>query len=195
MNARFLNLYTIPGEWQILLDKIAEQDGEMTDDIIMEIYSLINHGKARIEDAVLAKRNLEFIAEQAMAQARVFQKEYERCKAISDTWENAASKIGTAMVPVLEITGKVQTQAGTAFIRRTPSYIFTLKAGAQFFDLPSDCWRQKEPELNKSVLRELAQTDRLPEQISVSKSETVSVCLKRPATKTIETSEQQGVAA
>jgi hypothetical protein len=195
MNARFLNLYSIPTEWQILLDKIAEQDGEVSDDIIMEIYSLINHGRAKIEDAVLAKRNLEVLAEQAMAQARLFQKEYERCKAISDTWENAASKIGAAMVPVLKIVGKVQTVAGTAYLRKNESYSFALKEGAHFFELPENLWRQRDPELNKSVLRELAKADSLPEQIEASKTETISVCLKRPAARNTETIEQQEGAA
>ena len=190
MGATVFNLYKNSNEWQLLLNRIAEQDGEVTDDIAVEIYSLINSGQSTIKDAVLAKRNLEFIAEQAMAQARLFQKEYERCRAIAETWGAAASKIGSAMVPVLEIVGKVVTEAGTAFIRKTPSYTFALKDGAQFFDLPADCWRQKDPELNKSVLRELAQSDRLPEQIAVSKTDTVSVCLKRPTTRNLETTEQ-----
>jgi hypothetical protein len=190
MNARLINLYQIPADWQVILEKIVENDGEMTDDIVVQIYALINHGKSKIEDAVLAKRNLEFISEQAMAQARLFQKEYERCKAIAETWENAANKIGQAMIPVLEITGKVQTAAGTAFLRKTPSYTFALKEGAQFFDLPAEAWRQRDPELNRQVLREMAQANRLPEQIAVSKSETTSVCLKRPTpSKTAETIE------
>ena len=191
MGATVFNLYKNSNEWQLLLNRIAEQDGEVTDDIAVEIYSLINSGQSTIKDAVLAKRNLEFIAEQAMAQAKLFQLEYERCRSISETWQNAASKIGAAMIPVLEIVGKVATEAGTAFIRKTPSYTFALKDGAQFFDLPENCWRQRDPELQKSVLRELAQADRLPEQIAVSKSETTSVCLKRPSTpKNIETIEQ-----
>jgi len=190
MNARLINLYQIPADWQVILEKIVENDGEMTDDIVVQIYALINHGKSKIEDAVLAKRNLEFIAEQAMAQARLFQKEYEKCKAIAETWENAANKIGQAMIPVLEITGKVQTAAGTAFLRKTPNYTFTLKAGANYFDLPAEAWRQRDPELNRQVLREMAQANRLPEQIAVSKSETTSVCLKRPTpTKTAESIE------
>ena len=198
MTSTLYSLYSVSNDWQILLDRIAEQDGELTDDIVVQIYSLINHGKSKIEDAVLAKRNLEFIAEQAMAQARLFQKEYERCRAIAEKWENAANKIGTAMVPVIEITGNVSTVAGTAFLRRTPSFTFKLKDGAEFFELPSDCWRQKEPELNKAVLRELAKHNMLPEQISVSTSETVSVCLKRPVTKATDASktpEQTEVAA
>jgi len=186
MNATLTSLYQLPNEWQLLLDKIAEQDGVVTDDLAMEVYGLVNHGRSKIENAILAKRNLELVAERAKAQARLFQAEYERCKAIADIWEAAAAKIGQAMIPVLEITGKVQTVAGTAFIRRTPTYTFALKAGAQFFDLPSDCWRQRDPELNKTVLRELAQTNSLPEQIAAVKSETVSVCIKRPGAKANE---------
>ena len=196
MTATINNLYRTSTEWALLLNLIAENDGEVTDEIAAQMSGLINSGQSTIEDAILAKRNLELIAENAKAQARMFQLEYERCRAIADTWENAANKIGTAMIPVLEITGKIQTVAGTAFIRKTPNYSFTLKEGVQFFELPTDCWRQRDPELNKSVLRELAQADRLPEQVNMTKSETVSVCIKRPSTsKNIEATEKQGVAA
>ena len=195
MSATINNLYRTSNEWALLLNQIAEQDGEVTDSVAAQINYLVNSGKSSIEDAVLAKRNLEVLSEQAMAQARHFQKEYERCKAIADTWENAANKIGQAMIPVLKITGKVPTIAGTAFLRKTENFTFSLKDGYNWFDLPSDTWRQKEPELNKSVLRELAQADRLPEQIAVNKSETTSVCLKRPSIKIAENTEQQTVAA
>lgn len=179
---------------QCLLDQLAETDGEMTDAIALNIYALINHGKSNIEDAVLAKRNLDFISEQALAQAKLFKEEYERCRAIAEKWESAANRIGSAMVKVIEITGNVTTIAGTAFIRRTPSYTFKLKDGAQMWELPENCWRQKEPELNKSILRDMAKAGTVPEQIAVSTTETVSVCLKRPAPKS-ETTDQQEIAA
>ena len=196
MSAAIFNLYRTSNEWQLLLNMIAENDGEITDDITAQIHDLVNNSKSKIDDAVIAKRNLELVAEQAKAQARLIQEELEKVKAIADRWETAANRIGQAMVGVLERTGNVQTVAGTAFIRRTPNYSFSLKAGVQYFELPPDLWRQRDPELNKSVLRELARNDKLPEQIAVTTGETVTVCIKRPSTyKNIEATEKQGVAA
>jgi hypothetical protein len=183
MSATVFNLYRTSNEIQVFLQKVSENAGELTDDLIMELHSIISSSKFRIEDAILAKRNLELLAEQAKAQAKVFQQECESCKATSDRYQAISDKLSQAMIPVLELTGNVSTVAGTAFIRRTPSYTFTLRDGAQFFELPNDCWRQRDPELNKARLKELAQTDKLPEQINVSKSETVSVVIKKPTPK------------
>jgi hypothetical protein len=198
MNATLFNLYKTSTEWQVLLDKISEADGEITDEkIATEISGILSSGKSSTEDAILARQSLVLVADHALAQAKLFQNEFERCKAVAQKYQGTADRISQALIPVLELCGgRVSTICGTAFIRRTPSYTFSLKDGAQFFDLPENTWRQRDPELNKSVLRELAQNDRLPEQIAVSKSETVSVCLKRPVSKQKgETEQMEGAAA
>ena len=181
MGATVFNLYRTSNEFEIFLQKVSENAGELTDDLIMELHSIINGGKCKIEDAVLAKRNLELMAEQARSASRVFQKEYESCKATADRYQAISDKLSQAMIPVLELTGSVSTVAGTCFLKRTPTFNFALKAGEMYFNLDASLWRQADPTLNKQALRDLAKVGKVPEQIAVTEGTTVSVCIKRPS--------------
>jgi hypothetical protein len=173
-------LYEIPAILQSILDKIAEADGEVTPEVEQELDKLINTTEVKIADAALLRRNLELQAESALAQAKVFSDEAERCKAQAGVWEAAAEKLGLLLVPVLKLTGKVQTPAGTVYLQTRKNYAFELKPGVDFFQLDSEFWRTGKPELNKRALNEAAKEDRLPDEIMAMKTETTSVCLKKP---------------
>ena len=176
-------LYSIPAEWMSILTRIEEGGGEITPEIEADAQALIDASKDKIEAAVLAKRNLEIRAKRALAQAAVIAEEAEVCKAQGEVWLRAAERIGMMMLPALQITGKVQTPAGTAYVRNNVRFDFQLKPGFNFFDLPQNLWRQREPEFEKTALNELAKKERLPEAILAVKHETASVCLKRPTSK------------
>jgi len=52
-------LYTIPNEWEVILQKIAEADGELTPEIEQEIEALLKAAEFKVSNAILARRNLE----------------------------------------------------------------------------------------------------------------------------------------
>jgi len=174
-------LYSIPAEWGALLQKLEEGGGEFTSEIETEMAALISASKERVEAAALAKRNIELRAESAMAQAKVFQEEAEACKAVAASLQARADRIGAAMADALELTGKVQTPAGTVYLRKGAHWAFELAQGVEHYMLPAGLWRQREPELNRTALKELAEKDELPEGILSMRQETRAVCLKRPA--------------
>lgn len=182
-----MKLYEIPAEWERLLGLIEEGAGEVTPEIEAEAASLIDASKAKLEAAGLAMRNLDIHAASAAAQAKVFEEEAARCNAMAKAFEAASDRLSMLMAPALAITGKVKTAAGTLFTRTTTSWSFDLKPGAAFYELPSELWRQRDPELNKSVLKKLAEAGTLPEQVAAAKAETTKSYLKTPAAKTTET--------
>ncbi len=190
-----IKLYDIPIEWQKILTILEESCGELTPELEVEAQGLITASKEKLEAAGLAKRNLEIHASMATAQAKVFTDEAAKCTAIAKTFENAADRLGALMAPALQITGNIKTVAGTLYTRTNTTWSFDMKPGAQFFELPEPgelpealrgvgpLWRQKEPELNKTALKKLAEANALPEQILAAKAESTTVCLKAPSAK------------
>jgi hypothetical protein len=174
------SIYTIPAEWGALLQEIDEAGGEFTPEIEEKVAKLVTASKESVSAAVLAKRSIELRAETALAQAEVFQREAETCKGMAAQFQAQADRIGAALAPVLEMTGKVQTPAGTAYVRKNAHWSFELANGAEFFMLPQELWRQRDPELNKTALKELAEKNELPKEILAMKSETITACLKKP---------------
>jgi hypothetical protein len=178
-----LNLYSIPAEWQAILETLENDCGEITPETEARAQALIEASKDKIEAAALAKRNLELRAEQAQAQAKVFQAEAAQCSAQAEVWTNAAKRLGELILPALKITGNVQTPAGTIYPRTNTRYEFTLKAGFNFFDLPDCLYRQRDPELNLIELKTLAKNQTLPEAILATECSTTAVCFKRAVAK------------
>jgi len=178
-----ITLYSIPNEWQIILDQLAELDGELTPEIEADMKVLIDQGRGKLEDAAYAKRNLELRAEQAQAQAKIFLEEAARCNAVAERWNISADRIGQAMIPALEIVGNVKTNAGTLYLQKRTHWTFDVKTGVEWHTINPELWRQRDPELNKTVLKDWAEKGKLPDSIIALPSETVSVCFRKPKTK------------
>lgn len=190
-----IKLYDIPVEWQKILAILEESCGELTPELETAAQELISASKEKLEAAGLAKRNLELHAAMASAQAKVFMEEAAKCTAISKAFESSADRLGALMAPALQITGNVKTVAGTLYTRTNTTWSFEMKPGAQFYELPEPAdlpealrsvgplWRQKDPELNKTALKKLAEANALPVQILAAKAENTTVCLKAPSGK------------
>jgi hypothetical protein len=178
-----IRLYEIPSEWASIADRIDAAGGELTPEIEADMVALLGATKDKIQSAALAMRNYRIQADASRDMAARVKMEVERIMAQADAFDRIADSIGRAMLPALEVTGKVQTPAGTVHTRTTPHYEFALKPDYQFYDLSSELWRQRDPELNKTELKRLAQIDKLPEAILVYKDETTTVCLTAPRTK------------
>jgi len=180
---RPIKLYQIPQEWAAVEDAIEAAGGEITPEIEAQIVALMGATKDKIIGAAVTMRNYRIAADATRDMAQRMSAEAERVMASANKLDKVADRIGAAMLPAVEVTGKVQTPAGTVYKRVTPHYAFELKDGCNWYDLPSELWRQREPELNKNKLKELAQSDRLPEAILAYKTETTSICLTNPKTK------------
>ena len=178
-----LKLYQIPQEWAAVEDAIEAAGGEVTPEIEARMVALMGATKDKIIGAAVTMRNYRIAAELTRDMAQRMLAEAERVMASANKLDKVADRIGAAMLPAVEVTGKVQTPAGTVYKRVTPHYAFELKDGCNWYDLPSELWRQRDPELNKTELKKLAQLDKLPESILAYKDETVSVCLTSPRTK------------
>jgi len=152
-----LKLYQIGPEWANILRVVEEGCGELTPEIEASMLALIETSKEKLEAATFAKRNLDMQADLARAQASVFAAEAARCRAIADAFEATSDRLGDLMAPALDITGSIQTIAGTAFSQQRRTWAFELKPGTPFAMLDETLWRQGEPELNKKPLAKLAE--------------------------------------
>jgi hypothetical protein len=164
------------------LEAIAASEGEITPGIEREMAALIRNSREAVSDAVLARRELQLKAERANRQSAVFAEEAARIRAVADVWEAAADRLGSLLIPALDVLGKQATPAGTAYLAKRDSYEFSLAPGFNLFDLPSEVVRSKS-ELNKQALKDLAARNALPRGIRAVRSESTSLCLRAPGRK------------
>lgn len=158
-----IKLYEILPAWQAILQTLEENGGELTPELEAEAAALIGDSKEKLEAAAMARRNLQLKGNLFRAHAKVFMDEAARCVAMAESIEANADRLGDLMAPALEVTGSIQTPAGTLFTQTRTTWAFELKPGVQHFELPVTLWRQPEPELNKRPLADLAESHPLPE--------------------------------
>lgn len=152
-----IKLYQIAPEWANIMRALEDGYGELTPEIETSMQALVATSKEKLEQATFAMRNLDVQADMARAQAGVFADEAARCKGIADAFDAASVRLGELMAPALDIVGKVQTVAGTAYSQQKRTWAFELKPDTPFALLDETLWRQADPELNKKPLAKLAE--------------------------------------
>jgi len=158
-----IKLYEILPAWQTILQTLEENGGELTPELEAEAAALIGNSKEKLEAAAMARRNLQLKANLWRSQGDVLISEGKTCHATADSVDANADRLGELMAPALEVTGSIQTAAGTLFTQNRTTWAFELKAGIEHWMLPMTFWRQPEPELNKRPLADLADSHPLPE--------------------------------
>lgn len=168
-----MKLYEISLEFQHLTDLLVEAAGELTPEIEEAIAAIQEQGEAKIEAAAMVVKNLQADAESAKAEAA-------RLAARATAFENGADRLRSLILPALEaLGGKVKTARFTVFTTSRENVAFALKPGHEAFELPEKFIRVRDPELNKTALKDaLKAGEELPDILAIDKSTSTTLTIR-----------------
>jgi hypothetical protein len=168
-----MKLYEVPSLFQALEAILIESGGELTPEI-EAAWQLIEANSAdKIEAAACVIKNLE-------ADEKAAKDEAARLSARSASFANAADRLRSLVQPALEaMGGKVKTARFTIFTTTRESTAFALKPGHEAFELPEKFIRVREPELNKTALKDaLKAGESLPDILIVDTNTSTSMTIR-----------------
>lgn len=159
------------------LDALLEESaGELTPEIEENLATLVTEGKDALESAGNYRRWLE-------AQVQVCKDRRAALAATIQTTEAKLARLEEAMVTVLSAIGKpVKLPEFTLSTMTRNKWEFS--ATVPLFELPDDCLRYKEPELNKTYLNELKSAGQsIPAGLVAVQITTTSLTVRTPKKK------------
>lgn len=168
-----MKLYEIPQEFQHLEDLLIESGGELTPEIEAAFAAIQEQCEAKIEAAACVAKNLAASAEAAKAEAnRLFGR--------AQAFENAEARLRTLILPALQaLGGKVKTARFTIYTTTRESVAFALKPGHEAFELPEKFIRVREPELNKTALKDaLKAGEEIPDFLNVETTTNTTLTIR-----------------
>jgi hypothetical protein len=168
-----VKLYEIPLAWSSVELALEEAAGELTPDLEARIKALLEGGSDKLEAAMKVCRSLE-------AQAEVAKTEAQRLQGRAKSFDNQVERLRSLMLPALQaLGGKVKTPLFSFFTTTRTNVLFSMKPGAEIFELPPRFYRAADPELNKAELKKAeAAGEPLPDCLAVVKTESVSMTVR-----------------
>jgi hypothetical protein len=172
-----MHIYEIDSNWQRIEGLLEESCGELTPEIEEALGALITESPEALERAGHYVKALEAVQEVCKARRAALAATIERTEA-------KAEKVRAAMAAVLKRIGKpVKLPEFTLSTQTRTSYAFAVAPGVEVFELPTQFWKQPEPELVKSALNEAAKAGTLPESITCLESTNTSLMIRTPTKK------------
>lgn len=170
------NVWSVAENFLHLDALLEESAGELTPEIEQGFETLITEGKDALESAGNYRRWLE-------AQVQVCKDRRAALAATIQLTETKLARLEGAMVTVLEKIGKpVKLPEFTLSTMTRNKWEFS--ATVPLFELPDDCLRYKEPELNKTYLNELkAAGQAIPDGLVAVQITTTSLTVRTPKKK------------
>lgn len=168
-----MKLYEIPELFQALEAILLETGGELTPEI-EAAWKLVEVNSAeKIEAAAMVIKSLQADEEAAKAESA-------RLAARASSFANAADRLRQLVQPALEsMGGKVKTARFTIFTTTRENTAFALAPGHEAFELDQRFIRVREPELNKTALKDaLKAGETLPAFLHVEKTTSTSVTIR-----------------
>lgn len=167
-----MKLYEIPLEWAVIQDLLEAGAGEMTPELEAKLAELLTAAPEKIDAAACVVKHLEAQAEAAKAEA-------QRLSLRSSSFENAADQLRARMLPAVQTLGRVKTTRFTIFPITRTTQAFDVRPGVSIAELPDRFVRWRDPELNKSALKEAFKAgEALPEEIVVAEGSSTSLTIR-----------------
>jgi len=165
-----LRLYEIPEVFQRLEDLLLEAGGELTPEIEAVLAEAELAGVDKIEAAWSVVKHLQAFAESAKSEA-------DRLAQKAKTVEASADRLKALILPAVSaMGGKVKGTRWTIFTTTRKGAAYELKPGRQFFELPGEWIRVRDPELNKSAIKDaIAKGAEIPDALVVVDTSTTFV--------------------
>ena len=143
-----LRLYEIPLAWANLQELLEASAGEITPEIEAAWGALEEQGEAKVDATAAVIKSMQ-------AEEEVIAAEIGRLQNRKEALENAEARLKALLVPALEaLGGKVKTPRFTTYIQTRETASFELKPGSDIWELDAKYYRTREPELNKTALKD-----------------------------------------
>lgn len=158
-----LRLYEIPIAWANLQELLEASAGEITPEIEAAWGALEEQGEAKV-DATAA------VIKSMVAEGEALATEIGRLEARKDALYNSVDRLKAFLVPALQaLGGKVKTTRFTTYLQTRETASFDLKPDADIWELDAKFYRTREPELNKTALKDARKAgETLPDCIVVA---------------------------
>ena len=158
-----LRLYEIPLEMEILAQQLEENGGELTPELQAMWDGLQTDGEAKVDAAAAVIKSMQ-------AEEEVIAAEIGRLQNRKETLERSEARLKALLVPALQaLGGKVKTARFTTFNQTRETVSFDLQPGSDIWELDAKFYRTREPELNKTALKDARKAgEALPDCIVVA---------------------------
>ena len=157
-----LRLYEIPLAWANLQELLEASAGEITPEIEAAWGALEEQGEAKVDATAAVIKSMG-------SEAEALADEIGRLQGRKEALENGQARLKSLLVPALQaLGGKVKTPRFTTYLQTRETASFDLKPGSDIWELDSKFYRTREPELNKTALKDaLKAGESLPECVAV----------------------------
>jgi len=165
-----LRLYDIPEVFRKIEEHLLETGGELTPELEALMTEAGIASAEKIENAWAVVKHLQAFSEAAKAEA-------DRLSSRAKAADAAADRLKALILPaVTALGGKVKTTKWTVYTTTRKGQAIDLKPGHQFFELPGDWIRVREPELNKTAIKDaIANGAQIPDALVVVDTATTFV--------------------
>lgn len=158
-----LRLYEIPSSFQTLQDLLEASAGEITPEIEAAWAALEEQGEAKVDATACVLKSMQAEEEAIVA-------EIGRLQGRKEALENGQARLKALLVPALQaLGGKVKTPRFTTYLQTRETAAFDLKPGTDIWELDAKFYRVRDPELNKTALKDARKAgETLPDCVVVS---------------------------
>lgn len=165
-----LRLYEIPEVFRKIEEVLLETGGELTPELEALMAEAEIASAEKIENAWAVVKHLQAFGEAAKAEA-------DRLADRAKSATAAADRLKALILPaVTALGGKVKTTRWTVFTTTRKGQAFELRPGRQYFELPGEWLRTKDPELNKTAIKDaIAAGAAIPDALVVVDTSTTFV--------------------
>ena len=148
-----MTLYELTEEMQRLLMWLEEDDAE-EDQALLDTLDMIQQDfEAKADGYGMVIRNMEADIAEIKAQEEILKEEVKRLAGRRNGIEKGVDRLKETLRKALEVTGRknLKTDKFTFGTRKSSSVVITAE---NVFDLPDECLRYKDPEPDKTAVKE-----------------------------------------
>lgn len=148
-----MTLYELTDELQRLQMWLEEEDADEDQALTDTLEMVTQDFEQKADGYGMVIRNLEADASEIKAQEAILMEEVKRLKDKRAGIEKQTDRLKEALRKALELTGKknLKTEKFTYGTRSSSSVVIT---ASNVFDLPDECLRYKDPEPDKTAVKE-----------------------------------------
>ena len=148
-----MTLYELTDELQRLQMWLEEEDADEDQALTDTLEMVTQDFEQKADGYGMVIRNLEADASEIKAQEAILMEEVKRLKDKRAGIEKQTDRLKEALRKALELTGKknLKTEKFTYGTRKSSNVVIDAKS---IYDLPDDCLRYKDPEPDKTAIKE-----------------------------------------